>query len=89
LTWEFLFMALESVHLRRSRNAYGLSEERRKEFRKFGIFGPMWAPRARRLKMRQHSSAGVMFSPSFRFRAAVPAERAGAAGNLLSGAACI
>jgi hypothetical protein len=46
-------MALESVHLRRSRNAYGLSEERRKEFRKFGIFGLMWAPRTRRLKMRQ------------------------------------
>ena len=46
-------MALESVHLRRSRNAYCLSEERRKEFRKFGIFGPMWAPRARRFKMRK------------------------------------
>jgi hypothetical protein len=46
-------MALESVHLRRYRNACELSEERRKEFRKFGIFGPMWAPRARRLKMRQ------------------------------------
>src|ERR1019366_7566267 len=30
------FHGIVSVHLRRSRNAYGLSEERRKEFRKLG-----------------------------------------------------
>ena len=37
-------MALESVHLRRSRNAYGLSEERRKEFRSRAHVGTTSAP---------------------------------------------
>jgi hypothetical protein len=47
-------MALESVRVRRSRNADGISEERREEFRNFAwppIFGPVWAPRARHLKL--------------------------------------
>ena len=46
-------MALESVRLRRFRNADGISEERREEFQNFArppIFGPMWTPRARHLK---------------------------------------
>jgi hypothetical protein len=58
------FHGIESVHLRRSRNAYELSEERRKEFRKLGAHVGTTSAPLENAQAKAFPSAGVMFSPS-------------------------